>query len=85
MSDAQLAGGSAAIAFKISDALDRISIAHTGNPLTSWMKAVTSSAMQAAYCATVAVQVAGISLQPRLSDHGLSTCWHDVSLLVQFC
>ena len=47
ISDAQLAGGLPAMAVRMSDALDRASIAHIGNPFTSWRKAVTSSRMQA--------------------------------------
>ena len=82
--EAQLAGGAAAMAFKMSDAFERISIEHIGKPPTSWMNAATSSLMQAEYCATVAVQVDGMSLQPRLSAHGSAVPWHDVSLFAQF-
>ena len=83
ISEAQLAGGAPAIAFKISDAFERTSAEHIGKPFTSWMKAVTSSLMHAEYCATVAVQVAGRSLQPRLSAHGSALPRHEVSLFVQ--
>jgi hypothetical protein len=35
-------------------------VAQLGSPLTVWLKTAVSSLMQVKYCATVAVQVAGI-------------------------
>src|SRR4051812_16771926 len=82
ISEAQLAGGRLDWASKIGAVSVRV--AQLASAPTVWMKAVTSALMQATYCATVAVQVDGMSLHPRLSAHG-SVDWQDISLLVQFC
>src|SRR5262245_33126892 len=82
-SDAQLAGGVPPVIASNSAAVSvLISALRIGKPVAVWMKAVTSSRMQAAYCATVAVQVDGRSLQPRLLAQG-SVPWQAVSLLLQ--
>jgi hypothetical protein len=41
--------------------------------------------MQAEYCATVAVQVEGMSLQPLLLAQGSPPCVQLFSWVVQFC
>src|SRR4051794_6348514 len=51
-----------------------VSAVQAGSPFTVWMKAATSALMHAEYCATVAAQVVGMSLQPGLLAQG-SVCW----------
>src|SRR6266567_1412640 len=86
MSEAQLAGGEPPVcASKTADVPALVSVLQLGSPVTVWVKAVASSLMQAEYCATVAVQLAGRSLQPGLVNAPPSPLRQALSWLVQFC
>ena len=85
MSDVQLAGMPALCASKIADVSALVSAVHIGSPPTVWLKAVTSSAMQAEYCATVAVQFVGMSPHPGLEKEAASDWEQLFCCVVQFC
>ena len=64
-----------------------VDVAQLGSPSMLWLKAATSSLMQAEYSATVAVQFEGMSLQPGSSAEPTPepACRQAVSWSVQTC
>src|SRR5690242_11955712 len=62
-----------------------VSVVQLGRPVTVCVNAEASSLMQAAYCATVAVQFDGSSLQPGLVNAPASPFRQALSWFVQFC
>jgi hypothetical protein len=78
----QLAGGLAVTKLQIAAKSASVTVAQPASPFTPSLKAEASSVMQVEYCATVAVQPAGMALQLAMAElafrHAL--CW-----LAQFC
>jgi hypothetical protein len=79
---AQLSGGLAVTKSHIAASSERVTVAQLASPSTPLLKAVAVSAMQAEYCATVTVQLAGIVLQLGLAAPAFR---QELSRLVQFC
>ena len=63
----QLAGVGGVMTSQTAEIVALVDAVQLGRPSTALLKAMTSSLMQAEYCATVTVQVDGMSLQPGLS------------------
>jgi len=63
MTDMQLAGGSAVVKFQTASRSAIVTVAQLANSATLWFRASVLSTMQAEYCATVAVQFAGMGRQ----------------------
>ena len=59
-----------------------MTVAQPGSALTALLKAAALSLMQAEYCDTVAVQVAGMALQLAVAGPAVR---QGVSWLLQFC
>lgn len=87
VSASQLAGVVGVMTSQTAEMVALVDAAQLGRPSTAVLKAVTSSLMQAEYCATVAVQVEGMSLQPGLSAEPTPelACVQLVSCSVQIC
>ena len=77
----QLAGRSAVMKTQTAAKSGRVTVAQLASVLTCWLKSATLSAMQAKYCATVALQFAAILVQ--LATAG-PPCRQEASWLEQF-
>jgi hypothetical protein len=87
VSESQLAGAVGTMTCQTADILALVDVAQLGSPFMPWLKAVTSSLIQAEYSATVAVQVEGMSPQPGSSADPTPepACRQAVSWSVQTC
>jgi hypothetical protein len=59
----QLAGSAADMNVQTAAKSGSVTVAQLASPLTCWLKSATLSAMQALYCATVALQFAVMLVQ----------------------
>ena len=82
VSNVQLAGGSAVTASQTEARSARVTVAQLGNPLADWLEVAAWSLTQTEYCATVAVQLAGMS--SHTAELG-SACRQAVSWIEQLC
>ena len=81
VTDVQLAGGSAVTKAQTASRSDILTVAQAARRLTPSLKAAVLSMMQAEYCDTVAVQVAGMAAQLGVAGPASR---HVLSWLLQF-